>query len=77
MCEECGCFFEKQEFIVTDFYNYNARPQRSYNRLDHFKEVLGHFHGREVKDIPLDIVHQIRCELPVVLKQPQSTLKKQ
>ncbi len=52
MCEECGCFFEKREFIVTDFYNYNARPLRSYNQLDHFKEVLGQFQGREGKEIP-------------------------
>ena len=55
MCYECGCFFEKQEFIVTDFYNYNARPKRSYNRLDHFKEVLGQFQGREGKDVPPEI----------------------
>ena len=68
MCYECGCFFEKQEFIVTDFYNYNARPKRSYNRLDHFKEVLGQFQGREGKDVPPEILNQIRCELPVFTK---------
>ena len=64
MCEDCGCFFEKQEFIVTDFYNYNARPKRSYNRLDHFKEVLGQFQGREGKTISPEILDQIRGALP-------------
>ena len=76
MCEDCGCFFEKQEFIVTDFYNYNARPQRSYNRLDHFKEVLGQFQGRESKAISLKILHQIRCELPVFTKATAIDVKK-
>ncbi len=33
MCYECGCFFEKQEFIVTDFYNYNARPPEILNQI--------------------------------------------
>ena len=65
MCEECGCFYEEQEFAVTDLYNYNARPQRSYHRLDHFKEVLGQFQGREGKQIPLEILHQIKLELPI------------
>jgi len=47
MCYECGVFFEEPEFIVTDFYNYRPRPKRCYNRMDHFKEVLGQFQGRE------------------------------
>ena len=41
MCEECGIFYDEQEYIVHDLYNYQARPQRLYNRLDHFKKVLG------------------------------------
>ncbi len=76
MCEECGCFFEKQELIVTDFCNYTARPQRSYHRLDHFKEVLGQFQGREGKDISREISHQIRCELPVFTKATAIDVKK-
>ena len=76
MYEDCGCFFEKQEFIVTDFYNYNARLQRSYNRLDHFKEVLGQFQGWEGKAIPPEILHQIRCELSVFTKATAIDVKK-
>ena len=76
MCYECGCFFEKQEFIVTDLYNYNARPQRSYHRLDHFKEVLGQFQGREGKQIPPEILHQIRYELPVFSEATAVDVKK-
>ena len=26
MCEECGCFYDKQELVVTDLYNYQAKP---------------------------------------------------
>ena len=65
MCEECGIFYDEQEYIVTDLYNYIARPKRSYHRLDHFKEVLGQFQGREGKHIPPEILHQIKYELSV------------
>jgi hypothetical protein len=63
MCEDCGCFIEEQEFIVNDLYNYNARQQRAYHRLDHFKDVLGQFQGREGKNIPLEILSHIKNEL--------------
>ena len=63
MCEECGISYDEQEYIVTDLYNYIARPKRSYHRLDHFKEVLGQFQGREGKHIPPEILHQIKYEL--------------
>ena len=66
MCEECGCFYEEPEFTVTDLYNYNARPQRSHRKLDHFKEVLRQFQGREGKQIPPEILRQIKYELPGV-----------
>ncbi len=65
MCEECGCFSKQPEFVVTDLSHYNARPQRSYHRLDHFKEVLGQFQGREGKQIPPEILEQIKFELPI------------
>ena len=65
MCEECGIFYDEPEYIVHDLYNYQARPQRLYNRLDHFKEVLGQFQGREGKNIPPAILHQMKYELPV------------
>ena len=65
MCEDCGVFHDEPEFIVTDLYNYIARPKRSYHRLDHFEEVLGQFQGREGKHIPPEILHQIKYELSV------------
>ena len=65
MCEERGIFYDEPEYIVTDLYNYIARPKRSYHRLDHFKEVLGQFQGREGKHIPPAILHQIKYELSV------------
>ena len=65
MCEDCGILYDEPEYIVTDLYNYIARPKRSYHRLDHFKEVLGQFQGREGKHIPPEILHQIKYELPL------------
>jgi hypothetical protein len=76
MCYDCGCFFEKPEFIVTDLSHYNIRPQRSYNRLDHFKEVLGQFQGREGKQIPLEVLEQIKFELPVFSEVTPTHVKK-
>ena len=63
MCDDCGCFYDRPEFIVTDLYNYNAKPQRLYNRLDHFKEVLGQFQGREGKQIPPEILQRIEADI--------------
>ena len=65
MCEDCGVFFDRPEFIVTDLHNYQAKLKRLYKRLDHFKEVLGQSQGREGKDIPAEVLHRIRCELPI------------
>ena len=60
MCEECGVFFERERYIVTDFNNFQIRHMRIYQRLDHFKEVLSQFQGKEGKDIPNDVVERIR-----------------
>jgi len=76
MCYECGCFIDKPEFIVTDLYNYRAQPKRLYQRLDHFKEVLGQFQGREGKQIPPEILQQIRNELPVFREATAVDVKK-
>ena len=71
MCEDCGILYDEPEYIVTDLYNYIARPKRSYHRLDHFKEVLGQFQGREGKHIPPEILHQISYELSVFSPYPE------
>ena len=60
MCEECGVFFEKQEFVVTDLSNFKIKHKRIYKRLDHFKEVLSQFQGKEGKEIPREVVDKIR-----------------
>ena len=52
--------FRKQEFIVTDLSNFKVEHLRIYKRLDHFKEVLSQFQGKEGKDIPKELVEQIR-----------------
>ena len=60
MCEECGVFYERERYVVTDFSNFQIRHRRIYKRLDHFKEVLSQFQGKEGKDIPNDVVELIR-----------------
>ena len=60
MCEECGVFYETQEFIVTDLSNFKIKHKRIYKRLDHFKEVLSQFQGKEGKDIPTTVIERIR-----------------
>ena len=60
MCEECGVFFEKQEFVVTDLSNFKIKHKRIYKRLDHFKKVLSQFQGKEGKEIPREVVDKIR-----------------
>ena len=63
MCEECGVFFEKQEYVVTDFRNLQIRHRRIYKRLDHFKEVLCQFQGKEGKRIPPEIIEGIKANI--------------
>lgn len=63
MCEDCGAFFDEPEYIVYDLYNYNAKPQRSYRREDHFKEVLAQFQGCEGKPLPKTVLEQIKGEI--------------
>ena len=60
VCYECGAFYEKQEFVVTDLSNYKVRHKRIYKRLDHFKEVLCQFQGKEGKHIPQEVIEGIR-----------------
>ena len=70
MCEECGVFFEKQEYVVTDFRNLQIRHRRVYKRLDHFKEILSQFQGKEGKEIPNEVVDRIR---ETIKKDPGTT----
>ena len=63
MCEDCGVFVEKPEFVVTDLSDYKIRHQRVYKKGDHFKEVLSQFQGREGKTIPKETLDKIRADL--------------
>ena len=60
VCYECGVFYEKQEFVVTDLRNYKVKHKRIYKRLDHFKEVLCQFQGKEGKHIPPELLEGIK-----------------
>ena len=63
VCEECGIYFDVPVYHVYDLYNYSAKVRRHYKREDHFKEVLAQFQGNDCKDLPLDVLDQIRAEL--------------
>ena len=60
MCEERCVLYETQEFIVTDLSNFKIKHKRIYKRLDHFKEVLSQFQGKEGKDIPRTVIERLR-----------------
>ena len=72
MCEDCNCFYEKQEFIVTDLYNYNARPQRSYPVQGGPGAISGA--GRQANSP--EILHQIKFELPIFSEVTAVQVKK-
>ena len=63
VCYECGAFYEKQEYIVTDLSNYKVRRKRTRKRLDHFKEVLCQFQGKEGKHIPMEVLERIKASV--------------
>ncbi len=70
MCEECCIFITNR--TVYDLYNYDAR----YHRLDHFRDVLRQFMGREGKQFPPKILYQIRHELPMFSETTAVDVKK-
>ena len=63
MCADCGVFFDKQEFVVTDLAKYIIKHKRVYKKLDHFKEVLSQFQGLEGKPVPGEVLRKIRSDL--------------
>ena len=68
ICTECGIFFEKPVFEIHDFHNYNVQHKRDYKKLDHFKEVLSQFQGKEGRDIPMFVIDHVRDNLPETLE---------
>jgi hypothetical protein len=64
MCYECGVFFVKPVFEVHDLNNYNVQQQRDYKKLDHFKELLNQFQGKEMREIPEEVFTCVREKLP-------------
>ena len=64
MCYECGIFFDKPVFEVHDLQNYNVQQKRDYKKLDHFKEVLNQFQGKEMREIPEAVIQSVREKLP-------------
>ena len=60
---ECGAFYEKTEFIMTDLSNCKVRHKRIRKRLDHFKEVLCQFQGKEGKRIPAEVLDKVKASV--------------
>ena len=68
MCDDCGVFFDEQVFEVSDLSNYNIKHKRDYKKMDHFKEVLNQFQGREDKKIPEHVFTTVQDVLPEMLE---------
>ena len=64
MCYECGAFFDTPVFEVHDLHNYNVQQKRDYKKLDHFKEVLNQFQGKEMREIPDQVIQHVRENMP-------------
>ena len=78
MCPECGIHFDEQEYQVYDLQNYMPRIKRCYSRLDHFKEVLNQYQGKEGRDIPSNVVDKIKDKIneqPMSIKEALRELK--
>ena len=78
MCPECGIHFDEQEYQVYDLQNYMPRVKRCYSRLDHFKEVLNQYQGKEGRDIPNNVVDKIKDKIntkPMTIKEALRELK--
>ena len=74
-------FYETQEFTVTDLSNFKIKHNRIYKRLDHFKEVLSQFQGKEGKDIPRTVIERLReniknDSLPPTIQEVKQNLRK-
>jgi hypothetical protein len=69
MCYECGIFFDTPVFEVSDLHNYKVHQKRDYKKLDHFKEVLNQFQGKEMRDIPEEVIQCIRARIPDNIEQ--------
>ena len=64
ICKECGIFFVKPVYEIHDLRNYNVQQKRDYKKLDHFKEVLNQFQGKEMREIPGDVIQSVREKIP-------------
>ena len=56
MCYECGIFFDTPVYEVSDLHNYKVHQTRDYKKLDHFTEVLNQFQGKEMREIPEEVI---------------------
>ena len=74
-CGDCCAFCDEPEYVVYDVYNYSARPQRCYRPQDHFKEVLAQFQGCEGKELPRQLLDQIKAEIKDVKNTNQTEIK--
>jgi hypothetical protein len=69
MCYECGIFFDKPMFEVHDLHNYNVQQKRDYKKLNHLKEVLNQFQGKEMREIPDQVIERVRENMPDSLEK--------
>jgi len=63
ICYECGAFYDTPEFVITNLNYGKTIQKRAYKRLDHFKEVLYQFQGKEGRQIPADVFDKVKASI--------------
>ena len=56
-----------------DLSTFNIEHKRDYKKLDHFKEVLNQFQGKEDKVIPPEVFQTVEQNLPTMMETVSDT----
>jgi hypothetical protein len=62
-----NCSRTRQYFIENDKPSYKEPPKEvcfyAYKRINHFKEILAQFQGKETTQIPIDVIENIKLQI--------------
>jgi hypothetical protein len=62
-----ACYRTVQYFIENDKPSYKEPPKEvcfyAYKRINHFKEILAQFQGKETTQIPADVIENIKLQI--------------
>jgi hypothetical protein len=65
VCNQCGCSI--RYLVDNDKPSYKEPPKEvcfyAYKRINHFREILAQFQGKETTQIPDDVLEDIKCQI--------------